>query len=120
MIEIVTKRDETDHRRKVRYDAINVSGLQKAFDEKRLYSVVSSKQMTVEQVHQRYASIDESEIQFRFVKSQLGYGQTLVQSDASVYTRFLVGFVAAILRIVFNITIFIISLPQEERSVILI
>jgi transposase len=98
MIEIVAKRDETDHRRKVRYAAINASGLQKALDEKGLYSVVSSKQMTAEQVHERYASRDESEFQFRFVKSQLGYGQTRVQSDASVYARFLVGFVATILR----------------------
>lgn len=98
MIEIVTKTDESDRRRRVRYAAVNASGLQKALDEKGLYSVVSSKQMSAGQVHERYASRDESEIQFRFVKSQLGYGQTRVQSDASVYARFLVGFVAAILR----------------------
>lgn len=98
MVEIVTERDESDHRRKARRAAVKASGLQKALDEKGLYSVVSSREMSTAEVHQRYVSRDESEIQFRFVKSQLGYGQSRVQSDAAINARFLVGFVAAILR----------------------
>jgi transposase len=98
MVEIITKADESDHRRKVRCVVVKASGLQKAIDEKGLYSVVSSQEMSAQEVHQRYVSRDESEIQFRFVKSQLGYGQSRVQSDAAIYARFLAGFVAAILR----------------------
>ena len=55
MIEIVTKTDESDRRRRVRYAAVNASGLQKALDEKGLYSVVSSKQMSAGQVHGLWA-----------------------------------------------------------------
>lgn len=98
MIEIITEKDENDHRRNKKHAVIKASGLQKELDAKGLYSVVSSSEMPLEKVHERYATRDESEIQFKFVKSQLGYGTVRVQSDAAVYARFLVGFVAAILR----------------------
>lgn len=72
--------------------------LQKAIDGKGLYSIVSSIEMTPEKVYESYASRNSSETQYMFVKGQLGYGKVRVRLTSGVYARFMVGFVASVIR----------------------
>ena len=77
---------------------INASELQKAIDEKGLYSVVSSEEMTPAEVNAYYSARNASETQYMFVKTQLGYGKVRVHFTQGVYSRFMVGFIASIIR----------------------
>lgn len=72
--------------------------LQKAIDGKGLYSIVSSVRMTPAEVYESYASRNSSETQYMFVKGQLGYGKVRVRFTSGVYARFMVGFVASVIR----------------------
>lgn len=91
MIEI---RGERDDRKAV----LNTAEIQKRIDEKGLYCIVSSEGKTPLEVHRQYSSRDASETQFRFIKTQLGYGTARVQCTASVRAKFTTGFVAAVIR----------------------
>ena len=77
---------------------INASELQKAIDEKGLYSVVSSEEMAPSEVNAYYSSRNASETQYMFVKTQLGYGKVRVHFTQGVYSRFMTGFIASIIR----------------------
>ena len=72
--------------------------LQNAIDSKGLYSIVSSIEMTPAEVYESYVSRNASETQYMFVKGQLGYGKVRVRYTPGVYARFMVGFVASIVR----------------------
>lgn len=77
---------------------INAPALQAVFDSKGLYGIVTSTPMPPEEIHRKYQSRDQSEVTYRTVKTQLGYGTGRVQYTAGVRSRFAVGFVATILR----------------------
>lgn len=77
---------------------INAKGLQPSINEKGLYGIITSQEMSPEKVHNLYVSRNASEIQYRMVKSQLGYGKVRVQNTPGVHARFAVGFIASILR----------------------
>ena len=81
-----------------RHVEINTEALQSAIDEKGLYSIVTSDEMTPQQVHKLYVSRSTSETQYRIIKTQLGYGTLRIQYTAGLRARFAVGFVASILR----------------------
>ena len=72
--------------------------LQKVMNEKGLYSIVSSKEMTSAQVNALYASRNVSETQYMFIKSQLGYGKVRVHFTQGVHSRFALGFIASVIR----------------------
>lgn len=72
--------------------------LQSMIDEKGLYGIVTSLEMTPLEVHGLYVSRSTSEIQYRTVKTQLGYGVVRVHYTAGVRARFAAGFIASILR----------------------
>lgn len=74
------------------------AGLQPMIDEKGLYGIVASSEMTPREVHERYVSRSSSEIQYRQVKTQLGYGVIRVHYTAGVRARFEIAFIASILR----------------------
>lgn len=74
------------------------AGLQPMIDEKGLYGIVASSEMTPREVHERYVSRSSSEIQYRQVKTQLGYGVIRVHYTAGVRARFATAFIASILR----------------------
>lgn len=77
---------------------IKANELQPLIDEKGLYSIVTSSEMDPRLVHELYASRNSSEIQYRLVKTQLGYGTIRVHYTASVRSRFTLGFISSILR----------------------
>ena len=77
---------------------INSANLQDLMDEKGLYSIVTSLEMSPADVHGLYASRSSSETQYRLVKTQLGYGTARVQYTAGVRAKFAAGFIASILR----------------------
>ena len=77
---------------------INAPVLQKAIDEKGLYSVVSSEEMSPAEVNSLYTARNVSETQYMFIKTQLGYGKVRVHYTQGVYSRFLTGFVASVIR----------------------
>jgi hypothetical protein len=77
---------------------INTVDLQTAIDEKGLYSIITSSEMTPRKVHELYVSRSSSETQYRQIKTQLGYGKIRVHYTAGVRARFVVGFIASILR----------------------
>lgn len=77
---------------------IITSGLQPMIDEKGLYGIVTSTEMSPRKVHELYVSRSSSEIQYRQVKTQLGYGTIRVHYTAGVRARFEAGFIASILR----------------------
>lgn len=77
---------------------INTGELQSAIDKKGLYSIVTSNEMTPQQIHELYVSRSTSETQYSLIKTQLGFGTVRVQYTAGVRARFAVGFIASILR----------------------
>ena len=78
--------------------SINTAALQKSIDEKGLYSIVSSEEMTPSQVNALYIARNESETQYMFIKTQLGYGKVRVHFTQGVYSRFMTGFIASVVR----------------------
>lgn len=78
--------------------AINRPALQEAIDEKGLYSIVSSEEMTPAQVNALYAARNVSETQYMFIKTQLGYGKVRIHFTQGVHSRFLTGFIASVIR----------------------
>lgn len=81
---------------------LNKESLQKAIDSKGLYSIVCSEPLTPGEIHTLYQARDAAEIQFRTMKTQLGYGCSRVQCTSSVRAKFLIGFVAAAIRYEFT------------------
>ena len=77
---------------------LNTSELQPIIDEKGLYGILSSKEMTPREIHELYVSRSSSETQYRQIKTQLGYGSVRVQYTPGVRARFAAGFIASILR----------------------
>ncbi len=90
--------EESNHGEKEQKAVINRKGLQTALDSKGLYAIVSSEKMTPTEIHHKYVARNASEKQFMFVKAQLGYGTARIYYTNGVYSKFLVGFVAAVLR----------------------
>ena len=78
--------------------SLNTENLQKVINEKGLYSIVSSLPFTPHEIHSLYQARSAVEVQFRVMKTQLGYGTSRVQCSASLKAKFLVGFVAAVVR----------------------
>lgn len=77
---------------------LNTSELQPTIDEKGLYGILSSEEMTPREIHELYVSRSSSETQYRQIKTQLGYGSVRVQYTPGVRARFAAGFIASILR----------------------
>ena len=77
---------------------INKADLQTAIDEKGVYGIVTSAEMSPRKVHELYVSRSSSETQYRQVKTQLGYGRIRVHCTAGVRARFAIGFISSILR----------------------
>ena len=90
-LEIVTEKSG-------RHVILKKAALQTAIDSKGLYSIVSSVEMTPTEVYESYVSRNSSETQYMFVKSQLGYGKVRVRFTEGVYARFMVGFIASVIR----------------------
>ena len=84
--------------KKSRTASLDKAELQKVMDEKGLYCVVSSKEMSPAQVNSLYSSRNASETQYMFIKSQLGYGKVRVHFTQGVHSRFAVGFIASVIR----------------------
>ena len=62
------------------------------------YAISSSSERSAKEIHDLYRLRNTSEKQFSTLKSQLGFDVTRSHSDAGIYSRFAVAFVAAILR----------------------
>lgn len=77
---------------------LNRENLQKAIDKKGLYSIVCSEALSPLEIHELYQARSAAEVQFRTMKTQLGYGTARVQCSRSVKAKFLVGFIAAVIR----------------------
>lgn len=77
---------------------VNPDLLQRAINQKGLYSIVCSEPLPPFEIHKLYQARSAAELQFRTAKTQLGYGAVRVQSTPSVKAKFLVGFVAAVIR----------------------
>ena len=78
--------------------SLNREKLQKEIDTKGLYSIVCSEPLTPYEIHRLYQARSAAEVQFRTMKTQLGYGAVRVQSTPAVKAKFLIGFVAAVIR----------------------
>lgn len=77
---------------------VKADSLQKKIDEKGLYGIVSSEKKTSEEIHKLYSSRGTSETQYMQIKTQLGYGKMGVHYTKGVRAKFMVGFVASIIR----------------------
>lgn len=80
------------------YIEIVTEALQEALDEKGLYSIVTSQEMTPAQVHGLYSSRNASETEYMLIKSQLGYGKIRVHYTQGVRAKFTLGFITTIIR----------------------
>lgn len=89
---------EADDDRESPQVTVKADNLQKKIDEKGLYGIVSSEKKTPAEVHRLYSSRGTSETQYMQIKTQLGYGKMGVHYTKGVRAKFLVGFVAAIIR----------------------
>lgn len=87
--------NETDGRKAVELDR---AALQEAIDGKGLYGILTSEGMAASDVHWLYASRNASETQYMFVKTQLGYGKLRICNTQGAYAKFMVGFVASVIR----------------------
>ena len=72
--------------------------LQDAIDEKGLYGLVSSEELSPGMLHMYYACRTESEIQYRITKTFLGYGVQRVQLTNGARSKFCCAFISGILR----------------------
>ena len=72
--------------------------LQKVLDEKGLYAIVSSEELTPLEVHQLYQARNSSETEYMIIKSQLGYGKVRIHATKGVQAKFAIGFIASCLR----------------------
>lgn len=77
---------------------INTANLQESLNEKGLYQILSSEQMSPAKIDSLYTSRTSSEVQYRIVKTELGYGQIRIHFTPSLYAKFAVGFIASIIR----------------------
>ena len=77
---------------------LNTSELQKLLDEKGLYSIVCSEEMTPQEVHRLYQARNSSETEYMIVKTQLGYGKIRIHATRGVQSKFLIGFIASCIR----------------------
>ena len=72
--------------------------LQKVLDEKGLYAIVSSEELTPLEVHQLYQARNSSETEYMIIKSQLGYGKVRIHATKGVQAKFTIGFIASCIR----------------------
>ena len=72
--------------------------LQKVLDEKGLYAIVSSEEMTPLEVHHLYQVRNSSETEYMMIKSQLGYGKVRIHATKGVHAKFTIGFIASCIR----------------------
>lgn len=77
---------------------IKTEELQKAINEKGLYSIITSDELKPKEIHDLYASRNASETQYMQIKSQLGYGVTRVHYTSGVRAKFTVVFIASVIR----------------------
>lgn len=77
---------------------LNTSELQKLLDEKGLYAIVASEEMTPQEVHRLYQARNSSETEYMIVKTQLGYGKIRIHATKGVQSKFLIGFIASCIR----------------------
>ncbi len=77
---------------------INTVNLQIAFNEKGLYPILSSYAMPPAEIDSLYTSRTSSEVQYRIIKTELGYGQIRIHFTSSLYAKFTVGFISSIIR----------------------
>ena len=82
----------------IRNIIIRTKELQEAIDEKGLYGIISSDDMTPRNIHDLYAARGASETQYMIVKTQLGYGVIRVQYTQGVRSKFTMGFIASVIR----------------------
>lgn len=79
----------------VKFIADNV---QKTIDEKGLYTVLSSEELPPAEVDLLYTSRSSSEVQYKIIKTELGYGTVRIHFTPSLYAKFTLGFISSILR----------------------
>ena len=72
--------------------------LQEMLDEKGLYSIVSSKEMTPAEIHHLYQCRNSSETEYMILKTQLGYGKVRVRTPRRVQVKFLNAFITTCIR----------------------
>lgn len=72
--------------------------LQKDFNEKGLYCILSSENLPASEIEKLYISRTSSEIQYKLLKTELGYGKIRIRFTSSLYAKFAIGFIASIVR----------------------
>ncbi len=77
---------------------IDYDKLQKDVDTKGMSLIATSDDITAEQCNYYYDLKDACEKQFSMIKTQLGYGKVRVRTDDATFARFLIGFIAGIIR----------------------
>ena len=73
-------------------------GMQKLLDEKGLYSIVTSEDLTPQEVNRLYQARNVSETEYMVIKSQLGYGKVRIHATRGVQSKFALGFIATCIR----------------------
>lgn len=74
------------------------SSLQKNVDEKGFSALASSEEMTADDADEKYRKRDNSEVCYKFIKSQLGFSTTRVYSEKSVRSKMFICFLSSIIR----------------------
>ena len=77
---------------------IDYDKLQEDVDTKGMSLIATSDDITAEQCNYYYDLRDACEKQFSMIKTQLGYGKVRVRTDDATFARFLIGFIAGIIR----------------------
>ena len=78
--------------------AIDRKALQNEIDKKGLYGIVCSEKIPPGEIHSLYSSRNESEVQYRIMKTELGYGTARVHLTTGVLSKFCCSFIASIIR----------------------
>ena len=77
---------------------IIADNVQKTIDEKGLYAILSSEELPPAEVDLLYTSRSSSEVQYKIIKTELGYGSVRIHFTPSLYAKFALGFISSILR----------------------
>ena len=93
---------------------IDYRKLQEDVDTKGMSLIATSDDITAEQCNYYYDLRDACEKQFSMIKTQLGYGKVRVRTDNATFARFLIGFIAGIIRSKFQQICKTLSLSTNE------
>ncbi len=106
--------EKDNNQKDIKSVRIDYDKLQEDVDTKGISLIATSDDITAEQCNHYYDLRDACEKQFSMTKTQLGYGKARIRTDDATFAKFLIGFIAGIIRSKFRQICKTLSLSTNE------